>query len=72
LKVRPIVLPSDTNESSDDDDVHDERYQWHIVESAMRKYVYVSNVYVVFKTNFFLTYIGVPQHCSTGKADLLE
>jgi hypothetical protein len=31
LQVRLIVLPSDTNESSDDDDVHDdERYQWHI------------------------------------------
>jgi hypothetical protein len=47
-------LPSDTNESSDDDDVHDEeRYQRHIVESATRKYVYVyvSNVYLVFKTN---------------------
>jgi hypothetical protein len=36
--VQEIVLPSSRNDSCDDDDVPDaEQYNWHILESAMRK-----------------------------------
>jgi len=35
---REIVLPSGTHDSSDDDDVVDEeQYNWHVLDSAMRK-----------------------------------